>query len=73
MRNLTRNNIQKGINGTDWIMTKRQKTDAVINIPLLEIPKIILKKYEGLSDDGKLLPILSNQKINSYLKEIGDL
>lgn len=73
VRNLTRNNIQKGIDGTDWIMTMRQKTDAVINIPLLEIPKIILKKYEGLSDDGKLLPIVSNQKMNSYLKEIGDL
>jgi len=33
---------------------------------------MILEKYKGKSPDNKLLPILSNQKMNSYLKEIGD-
>ncbi|MFV0521809.1 MAG: site-specific integrase [Mangrovibacterium sp.] len=73
VKNLTKDNIQKGFDGNDWIMAKRQKTDTIISIPLLDIPRIILKKYEGIADDGKLLPILSNQKMNSYLKEVGDL
>ena len=43
------------------------------NILLLDVPKMILEKYKGVSPNGKLLPILSNQKMNAYLKEIGDL
>ncbi|MCK9311044.1 MAG: site-specific integrase, partial [Bacteroidales bacterium] len=37
------------------------------------IPLTILKKYEGKLPKGQLLPVLSNQKLNSYLKEIADL
>lgn len=54
-------------------MTKRQKTDIAVNVPLMKIPKMILDKYKGKLPNGALLPILSNQKMNSYLKEIGDL
>jgi len=32
-----------------------------------------LEKYKSVSPNDKLLPILSNQKMNSYLKEIGDV
>ena len=32
---------------------------------------MILEKYKSVSPNDKLLPILSNQKMNSYLKEIG--
>lgn len=39
----------------------------------MEIPKIILNKYKGKLPNGKILPVLSNQKVNSYLREIGDL
>ncbi|MGL4227986.1 MAG: site-specific integrase, partial [Tannerellaceae bacterium] len=56
-----------------WIMTKRQKTDTPVNVPLLKIPLSILKKYEGALPNDLLLPVLSNQKINAYLKEIADL
>ncbi len=42
------------------------------NIPLLEIPLIILEKY-GEHSGGKLLPMHTNQKMNAYLKEIADL
>lgn len=34
---------------------------------------MIITKYEGKTKDGMLLPVLSNQKINAYLKEIADL
>lgn len=41
---------------------------------LLDIPKSIIQKYEGQTKrKGKLFPILSNQKMNSYLKEIADI
>lgn len=36
----------------------------------------IMQKYEGhpeCANFGKLLPVLSNQKMNSYLKEIADV
>lgn len=56
-----------------WIMTRRQKTDTPVNIPLLKIPLSILKKYEGSLPNDLLLPVLSNQKMNAYLKEIADL
>ncbi len=56
-----------------WIMTKRQKTDTPVNVPLLKIPLSILKKYEGSLPNDLLLPVLSNQKMNAYLKEIADL
>lgn len=59
--------------GKLWIMKHRQKTDTPVNVPLLKIPLAILKKYEGQLPKGELLPVLSNQKLNSYLKEIGDL
>lgn len=57
-----------------WIMTKRQKTSIETNVLLLDIPKQIIAKYSHKTyREGKLLPILSNQKLNSYLKEIADL
>ena len=56
-----------------WIMTKRQKTNTDVNVPLLDIPKMILKKYKGKLPNGKILPVISNQKLNAYLKEIADV
>lgn len=57
-----------------WIMTKRQKTNIETNILLLDIPKSIIARYNHKTyRDGKLFPVLSNQKTNSYLKEIADL
>lgn len=70
--NLTQDNIVT-LNGKRWIMTTRQKTKVPSNILLLDIPAMIIEKYRGRTKDGKLLPILSNQKMNSYLKEIGDV
>ncbi len=57
-----------------WIMTKRQKTKVETNVLLLDIPKSIIAKYNHKTyRDGKLFPVLSNQKTNSYLKEIADI
>jgi site-specific recombinase XerD len=59
-----------------WIRTRRQKTGGRANIPLLDIPMSIIRNYcqlELLDTEDSILPILSNQKMNAYLKELADL
>lgn len=70
---LRKEHIRKSFDGNRWIMTKRVKTGTNVNVPLLDIPKMILNKYKNKLPNGKILPIISNQKLNSYLKEIADL
>lgn len=75
-RNLKYENIGIGIEGNKWIFTSRQKTKTASNIPLLPQAEEIIEKYRKDPQcvvKGKLLPVLSNQKMNSYLKEIADL
>ena len=69
---LTQENIIT-LDNRPWIIINRQKTNVQSNIPLLEIPRMILDKYKGKIKENRLLPVLSNQKINAYLKEIADL
>ena len=66
-------NIQKMFDGRLWIVTHRQKTNTKVTVPLLPPAIKILKKYEGKYLDGQLLPIITNQKLNCYLKEIADI
>ena len=73
---LTTVNIVKGIDGLSWISAKRTKTGTPFKIPLLPKASIIVDKYKNdfrTSNNDNLLPKLSNQKLNSYLKEIADL
>lgn len=70
---LRADNIKKMFDGRLWIVTHRQKTKTNVNVPLLPMAEKILKKYEGQFQDGEILPVLSNQKMNAYLKEIGDI
>ena len=52
----------------------RQKTKIMCNIPVLPVAASILEKYKNVAEcTGKLLPVLSNQRMNSYLKEIADV
>lgn len=72
---LTREEITTGIDGEKWIWTSRQKTDSATRVPLLPPALEILDRYKDdlqCSDKGRLLPVLTNQKMNSYLKEIAD-
>lgn len=71
VKKLRKENIRTSFDGNLWIMGRREKTDVSFSIPLLDIPKRILEKYEGTLPDGRILPVPSNQKMNSYLKEIG--
>ncbi len=56
-----------------WIITKRQKTSNNVELPLLDVPQKIIIKYEPERNDLNLLPVMSNQKLNSYLKELADI
>lgn len=57
MANLTKENLQISFDGHLWIKTNRQKTGTESNIRLLEVAKHIIEKYEGMAENGKLLPI----------------
>jgi site-specific recombinase XerD len=76
VKNLRKFHIVLSIEGDKKIVINRQKTGSRSVIPLLPIPEILLEKY---SDDpqclnsGQLLPVLSNQKVNEYLKELASL
>ena len=73
VKELTKKHLRTGFDGNTWIMTKRSKSNVNVNVPLMDIPKKIIQKYEDTIVDDKVLPVLSNQKMNAYLKEIGDL
>lgn len=76
VKKLKRSEIGTGVDGEKWIFTNRQKTETASRIPLLPVSLNILKQYEDhpqCVNDGKALPVPSNQKMNAYLKEIADV
>ncbi|TCD11614.1 site-specific integrase [Pedobacter frigidisoli] len=73
---LTNNAIVEDGNATTWIVMDRTKTGVMANIPLLPQAEKIIDKYKDhpkVLVTGKLLPMISNQKVNAYLKEISVL
>ncbi|WP_339878848.1 site-specific integrase [uncultured Algoriphagus sp.] len=76
VKNLSRNQISTGIDGEQWIYTHRQKTDSPTRLPLLPKALELIEKYRDhpqCKEGTHVLPVLSNQKMNSYLKEIADV
>lgn len=76
VRKLKRSELVKGIDGNLWIFTSRQKTDTMSRIPVLPNALTVIDSYaehpQCIAEDT-LLPVMSNQKLNAYLKEIADL
>ena len=68
MANLEKQNIQIGFDDINWIQMKREKTQRQISIPILPKAQEIIDKYS--SESNRIFPSISNQKFNSYLKEI---
>ena len=76
VQQLTPNHLLKDNNGAIWIRKNRQKTGNMCNIPVLSAVQKLIEKYQDHPDcvrKGVLLPVMSNQKMNAYLKEIADL
>lgn len=71
MTHLQSKHIVKGFDGNNWIKMKRKKTQKEISIPLLSQSANIIEKY--INNSIYSLPVISNQKFNSYLKEIADI
>jgi hypothetical protein len=75
MKDLKPEHIVRDNNGALWIRKKRRKTKNMCNIPLLNPAKAILERYKNhpvCTVKGLLLPSTCNQKMNAYLKEIGN-
>ena len=79
---LTKDNLVQDNSGDWWIrkgrvkMERRRRVSSISNVPLLPVPLSILKKYEDhpvCMKKGLCLPVICNQRMNSYLKEIADL
>ena len=73
---LSPKDIQTGLDGELWIMVDRAKTGNPSNIPILPKAMDLIRKYKddpAVLNRGKVLPVISNQRINAYLKEVATL
>lgn len=75
VKKLRHGEIAKGVDGQLWIQTYRAKTKTRVPIPLLPEALKLIDKYKPSSADSSrpVFPVPSNQKMNSYLKEIADV
>ncbi|MDH6356552.1 site-specific integrase [Parabacteroides sp. PF5-9] len=76
VQQLSKEHLVKDREGKTWIRKTRQKTNNMCNIPLLPIALQLIEKYSTYSEcveSGLLFPVPSNQKYNSYLKEVADI
>jgi integrase len=74
--NLKKSDLAKGVDGRLWIYTLREKTQVNVKVPLLPKAYEIIEKYKTNPrsvNRGYIFPLISNQKLNSYLKEIADV
>ena len=74
--NLTTHNLKVGIDKEIWIHTQRQKTKNSVSIPLLDQAYNIIQKYNpdlNTKEEIPLFNVMSNQKLNAFLKEIASL
>jgi site-specific recombinase XerD len=71
VKELLQKQLVLGTDGNHWLHTRRAKTDEIVKIPLLskaiiDIYAVEMKQHS----ECRLLPVFSNQKMNSYLKVI---
>ncbi|GAB5472399.1 MAG: site-specific integrase [Maribacter sp.] len=75
VQTLSREEIYQNEEGGYYIKSKRSKTDTGFTIPLLPTALTIIEKYKDhpkVINKNCVIPVLSNQKSNAYLKEIAD-
>ena len=71
LKNLQRNHLYM-FNGELWLRINRCKTDQPSTMKLFDVPKRLIDKYDDPTSNY-IFPVLSNQKVNAYLKEIADI
>ncbi len=73
VKELSLNQITRGIDNNYWVFTKREKTNEMVKIPILPKALKIIDKYKAYAEKTSskiILPLCSNQKANKYLKEL---
>lgn len=76
VKTLKKTDITEDSGGCTWIRKPREKTGELSVIPLLDVPRQIADKYADnpvVVSTGVVIPVITNQKMNAYLKEIADL
>lgn len=76
VQQLKEEHLVADIHGKIWIRKARQKTKNMCNIPLLDEAQKIIDRYREhpyCQTHDVLLPVCSNQKMNSYLMELADI
>lgn len=74
LKQLKRTNVYRDKRGKYFIRLLTEKDNDVINFQLAKRAVEIYKKYVVLSlPEGLLLPVLSNQKYNEHLKDLGKI
>ncbi len=76
VKQLSKEHLIDDANGALWIRKSRQKTGTMCNIPVLSKAKELIEKYSShpaCEKTGCIMPVISNQRMNAYLKEIADL
>ena len=72
MSKLEHKHIVIGFDGHKWIKINREKTKKLVSVPILFKATIAIERY--CSENAPfILPRISNQKFNSYLKEIAEV
>lgn len=73
MEALSEDSLELGIDGKRWIVINRKKSGTRSSIPILPRAQEILGNYKNDSlcvSEHKLLPVLTNQRMNGYLHEL---
>lgn len=69
IKNLTTDNLTN-INGSQWIVSKRQKTGVPFQVKLMDIPLQIITRYEPIRTSNRLFCIGSLDMVNRRIKSI---
>ncbi|GHT14754.1 tyrosine recombinase [Bacteroidia bacterium] len=73
LRNLSEKHLQTGEDGGKWLCFKRQKTNTICNVRLLEIPRLIIEKYRNERKSDKLFNTVTFSCLSDNLKKISQL
>ena len=70
IKKMKKSNIQSFFDGHQWIISRRKKSDVASNVRLMEIPKRIIEKYQGVSGTEFIFPVPNNVSCNNHVKKL---
>lgn len=70
IKKLRSGNIQSFFDGHQWIISRRKKSDVASNVRLMEIPKLLIEKYQGTTRNEFIFPVPANATCNNHVKKL---